>query len=93
MEYLILKQDSPTWLWLWDEWLLNNPINAELDEPTIAENNGYMWEYFGTVRNKGIAISTFRHKSHPLDDQPKNISVQHLDQIPNEDIELNKPIK
>jgi hypothetical protein len=92
MEYIVLKQESPSWEWCWN-WLNDNPINAGITDPSIALNDGNAWEYMGTVRNKGIAISSFKHNSHPFDNEQKNISVQHLDAIPNEDIELIKPIK
>lgn len=95
MNMILIKRDSKEWNLMW-EWLAQHPINDGLSEPSIAMNevNGECWQYMGSYRGKGnSAVHTFRHRSHPLDNERKNLSMNSTDALCNDDIEKQIPIK
>lgn len=90
---VIIKRDSDEWNRMW-EWLSKHPINEGIDEPTIAFNEGEIWQYMGSFRNKdNRVIHTFRHRCHQIDGERKNISVSGSQIISEDDIEKAISVK
>lgn len=77
MEFIILKEDSQEWGIMWDMLRLH-PINAQESEPCIAFNNGEVWQYMGTYRNKETLISEFRHRCHPYSQEMARVVLPHI---------------
>jgi len=92
MDLLILKRDSPAWVWLWN-WLATHPINEGLLEPIVVKNEGEVWQYMGSVMKDDKVISSFRHRCHPKTSDVVNISVEHLEPLTVGDIDVSKPVK
>jgi len=92
MEYIIIKRDSNTWNEIW-EWLAKHPINEGIDEPMVALNYGEAWQYVGSFRNHGTVISEFRHRYSPKTSRREVIKYLHSNDIPIEDIEIQKNVK
>lgn len=77
MEFVTLKESSKEWGYLWDMLRLH-PINAGELEPCIALNNGEVWQYMGTFRNKETLISEFRHRNHPYSNDVCKVTFSHV---------------
>ena len=92
MDFVILKDGSPTWEYIWDE-LAKNPINDGLENRSIAMNDGEAWQYMGTIEYGNKFLTDFRHRKHPYNSLPKYITIEHPDGIPSEDIVGRSPIK
>lgn len=94
MEMVLIKIDSNEWIYMW-EWLAAHPINKDLDEPTVALNDGEAWQYMGSYRSKDKrVIHTFRHRKHiNNNNQLKELSVTGSINLNDEDIEKILPIK
>jgi len=92
MEMLIIKPESKEWEYLW-EWLGAHPLNAGLEEPTVALNDGEAWQYMGSVRSQGRVIHSLRHRCHPLDGESKYLNVAASNDMCDDDIDMAKPIK
>jgi hypothetical protein len=92
MDFIILKQNSPTWEYIWDE-LAKNPINDGLEHRSIAMNDGEAWQYFGTITDGKKWYSDFKHRLHPYNNLPKYITIEHPNGIPDEDITSRRQIK
>lgn len=87
MRYIIIKEGTREWERIW-EWLAEHPINKGIEDPTLAINEGEVWQYMGTFVGKDdVAISEFRHRMHPLDNSRKVLKMLHETSISNEDIE------
>jgi hypothetical protein len=86
MELLIFKQDSPSYNFMWN-WLANHPINAGIDNPMVALNEGEVWQNMGSFRQGDVTVTQFRHRCHPKTNERKSLSVTHPKIIPDEDIE------
>jgi hypothetical protein len=65
MEFVIVKINSELWNQIWDE-LENHPINNNIVNPSVAENDGYSWEYRGSFKKEHLLISEFLHRKHPV---------------------------
>ena len=76
MDYILIKRGSPEMEEIWD-WLAKHPINDDLDNPSVADNNGHNWEYVGTYRNEKTFISEFRHRQHPKFNEPYIVRYEH----------------
>lgn len=76
MELVIIEKDTPEWDFIWS-WLENHPINAGLEEPRTALNEGEAWQYMGSFRNKDKVVSEFRHRNHPETQSVYRASVSH----------------
>jgi len=95
MEYVLIKTDSNEWNEMW-EWLAKHPLNEGLTEPMVAlnEDNGEAWQYMGSFRGHGgVTVHSFRHRSHPIDNQLKKLSVNAIGIITDNDIEKVIPVK
>lgn len=95
MQYVLIKPDSNEWNAMW-QWVAEHPLNAGIDEPTVALNelNGEAWQYMGSYRGKGGAVvSEIRHRSHPIDNERKYLKYLHENEIPESDIAQIIPIK
>lgn len=77
MEFILLKEDSLEWGYMWDMLRLH-PINAQEVEPCVATNEGEVWQYMGTFRNKETLISEFRHIKHPYTQELYKITFSHV---------------
>lgn len=91
MEMIILKQNCPEWEYAW-EWLANHPLNKDLENPSVAFNNGEGWQYMGSYRQNGQVIHEFRHRSHPVTDDVQFLKVNASESMNAEDIEKTVPI-
>ena len=65
MDIILIKQDTSEWDYIW-LWLELHPINAGLEFPMVAENNGEVWQYTCSYRQKGKVVHEFRHRFHPV---------------------------
>ena len=74
MELVIIEMDSPEWDIMWN-WLAEHPINKDLDNPSLAINNGEVWQYMGSYKLKNKVIHNLRHRSHPLTNRVENLSL------------------
>lgn len=93
MEFVLIKENSNEWNEMWG-WLASHPLNEGLEEPMVALNDGEAWQYMGSYRGNGNSVvHSFRHRSHPLDNEIKNISVNGSQEISEDDIERTIPIK
>ena len=64
MEFVLVTINSKLWNEIWDE-LESHPINDNIENPSVAENNGFSWEYRGSFKKNNILISEFLHRNHP----------------------------
>jgi hypothetical protein len=64
MNLILVKQNSPEWEYMWN-WLANHPLNQQLENPSLALNEGEAWQYMGSYKQIDATIHTFRHKNHP----------------------------
>ncbi len=78
MELVIIEMDSPEWEYMWN-WLAEHPINKDLNNPSLATNNGEAWQYMGSYKLKNKVIHSFRHKFHPLTNRVENLSLNASD--------------
>ena len=92
MNVIIIKPNSPTWDKIWER-LGSHPINENIAEPTVAFNEGECWQYMPTLEKDGKCISEFRHRYHPRTNNRANIAFEHEEPIPDEDIEVKRPIR
>ncbi len=65
MNLILVQQNSTEWNYMWD-WLADNPINQSLENPSLAINDGEVWQYMGSYQQDTRVIHTFRHRNHPL---------------------------
>lgn len=64
MEFIVIDDKSSEWLYMWD-WLANHPLNNQLEDPKVADNNGAKWEYIGSYMQGARIIHEFIHQQHP----------------------------
>ena len=88
MELVLIKPESIEWNYIW-QWLENHPINKDIENPTLATNNGESWQYMGSYKQGNRLLHSLRHRCHPLTDRVETLSLQNsteftLDQIYNE---------
>lgn len=76
MEFVLLKIGSPEWEYIWN-WLENHPINAGIEQPSVALNDGEAWQYIGSYRNGNTVVSELRHRKHPLTNRLELLSLKH----------------
>ena len=76
MEMILIKIDSLEWEYMWN-WLANHPINQDLEDPKLAPNDGEVWQYMGSYKNKDVVITEFRHRNHPKTNGLYKTSVEH----------------
>jgi len=67
----VVQNRSSEWHYMW-KMLGDHPINSDLhgkpksdDDPTVAYNEGEMWEYMDTGLHDGEMKHCFRHRFHP----------------------------
>jgi hypothetical protein len=84
MDFILIKMTSPKWDEMWD-WVASHPINQGLEEPSVALNEGYSWEYMGTYLQGNKAVSEFLHRQHPNTSTLHKLSYGH--EIGPDDIE------
>jgi hypothetical protein len=95
MEMILIKPDSTEWNNMW-QWVAEHPLNQGIEEPTVAFNelNGEQWQYMGSFRSQdGRVVHSFRHRSHPLDNELKTLSMNATETLTEADIEKVIPIK
>jgi hypothetical protein len=92
MEYITVKQDTAEWLFMW-LWLELHPINADLDDPMVAFNEGETWQYMGSFKDKTKVIHEFRHRNHPKTNGLYNANLSASDTFSDDQIEDKKNIK
>jgi hypothetical protein len=93
MEYIIFKENSDDWNFIWD-WLASHPINKGIEKPKVALNdNDYScWMYMGTFKKDDVVISDFKHVNHPTTNNLCKLSVEHK-LISEDSIENSNKIK
>ena len=92
MEMIIFKEGSNSYNLMWD-WIKNHPINAGIENPEIAYNDGDTWQHMGSFRQGDRTISEFRHRKHPSTDDRVNLKFSHPNIVPEEDIEVKYAVK
>jgi len=92
MEFVLIKQDSPEWAFIWN-WLEKHPINKGLEEPRVAENNGAEWEYIGSYKQDDRILHEFRHLCHPTTQGAIKTSVAASSNLTQEQIAKEFRIK
>jgi hypothetical protein len=92
MEMILIKIDSPEWVYMWD-WLGNHPINQGLEDPKLAPNNGEVWQYMGSYKNKKDVIHEFRHRNHPVTNDLYKVSLRASESFDDEQIHSSAKIK
>jgi hypothetical protein len=92
MEMLIVKKDSPEWEWMW-EFVATHPINEEIEEPSVAINEGEAWQYMCSFKQLDKVIHTFRHRLHPRFQKTEHIVFHSSEKLTPEDIEKTLPVK
>jgi hypothetical protein len=90
MDIVIVEQVSPEWDDMWNK-LNDHPLNEGLEQPKTAVNNGEVWQYMGSYRQADKVIHSFRHRSHPRDNQRKDINFYASDKFNSE--QISKVIK
>ena len=84
---------SNEWSYLWS-WLEVHPINQNIDEPTLALNNGEGWQYMGTFKQGDKYIHNLRHRNHPITNDIKELCLTaSKDFNPDTDIEKSFKLK
>jgi len=76
---LLVKRNSNEWHHMWSK-LAKHKSNRELQDPTVADNCGEIWEYMETVETRFLwfgkrYIHRFRHRHHPASDSAMSINV------------------
>ena len=84
MEFVLLKPNGSLLEAAW-KWLESHPINEGIQDPSIALNEGYAWEYRGTYRQDNKAVTEFLHRKHVNTNSLVKLSYGH--DITDEDIE------
>ena len=92
MEFIIIKQDSPEYKFMWN-WLSVHPLNNKLDEPPVAYHNNEAWQYMGSFRQDKKVLHTFRHRHHPLTSDRVNLTVNASENFNDADIEEIKEVR
>ena len=92
MELVLIKINSPEWKFMW-EWVAAHPINEGFDEPSLAYNEGEMWQYMGSFKQKAQLIHSFRHRQHPTNNQRIDLSLRASDTFAEDQIEKQLKIK
>lgn len=57
---LYVKRDSSEWHCMWKK-LARHKLNRSLSEPTVADNDGEIWQYMSNWET----TSGLRHRAHP----------------------------
>lgn len=92
MEFITVKRDTAEWLYMW-LWLEENAINEGLEEPTVAENDGEVWQYVGSYKNGSKVVHEFRHRNHPKTNDVEKRSLHASDSFTDDQIEDSKKVK
>jgi len=92
MELALIKINSPEWNYMWD-WISTHPMNEGLDKPSIAYNEGEMWQYMGSFKQKNQLVHSFRHRQHPMHNQRVDLHLKASDDFTEEQIEKNLKLK
>lgn len=75
MKLVLIEIDSIEWNYMWN-WLSNHPINKDLEEPSIALNEGESWQYMGSLKQGDRLIHQFRHRNHPVTQNIQSVSLE-----------------
>ncbi|PQK76465.1 hypothetical protein [Pantoea ananatis] len=65
-----VKRDSSEWHRMWKK-LARHKLNRSLSEPTVADNDGEIWQYMSTWETTSGLLPGkrfehhFRHRAHP----------------------------
>lgn len=85
MELVLIEPNSPEWEYMW-KWLEEHPINKDIEEPTLAMNEGEAWQYMGTFKQDDRIIHEFRHRNHPATGLRQYLKVSGSDTFTQEQI-------
>lgn len=85
MEYIIIKENSSEWNYMW-EWLAKHPINENIEDPSTAENNGEIWQYMGSYKEKEKIVHEFRHRNHIITKDICTLSLSSSNLLTEDDI-------
>ena len=92
MEFVKVKFDSAEWEYMWD-FVSTHPINEGIENPHEAMNDGEVWQYMGTYKNKNKYVHEFIHKQHPKTNEPYKISINGSDNVSEDQFDIRIPIK
>lgn len=68
------------------EWLAAHPINKDIEQPSLAMNDGEAWQYMGSYMQGERVIHSFRHRNHPVTNTRKDLSVNASEAFTKEQI-------
>lgn len=92
MKIVFVKRDTAEWLFMW-LWLELHPINANINEPTVALNDGECWEYMGSFKHMDKTVHEFRHRNHPATNDRYLASLSASDTFSDDQIEKSINVK
>lgn len=85
MELILIEPNSTEWDYMW-QWLNDHPINKDIEQPSLAMNEGEAWQYMGSFKQNERVIHQFRHRFHPVTQGRKDLSVKASDTFTKEQI-------
>jgi len=88
MELVFIKQGTNKWEEIWN-WLEQNPINKDVENPREAKNDNESWQYMGSYKLNDKVVTEFRHRNHPITNSVTSISYAHSI----EDSDIQKTVK
>ena len=92
MELLLIKEDSPEWVIMWDK-VASHPVNEGLENPKEAFNEGEAWQYMGSLKENNKVIHQLRHRKHPVTQNLYNLVFYASSDIDSEQIDEHRKIK
>ncbi len=92
MQIIFVKRDTPEWDFMW-LWLELHAINAGLENPIVAENEGEVWQYMGSFKNSNKTVHEFRHRNHPITNEVYSASLSASDTFTDDQIEKSINVK
>lgn len=90
MELALIEPDSPEWHFMW-KWLGDHPLNKDIENPTLALNNGEGWMYMGSFKQGDRVVHEFRHRIHPTTNTLQSLKVSASEEFTKE--QINKTFK
>ena len=88
MELVLINKESAEWEYMWN-WLASHPINEGIENPSLALNAEYGWEYMGSYKQGERVLHTFRHKLHPRYNRVETVSVSESKDLTPDQIAKN----
>lgn len=85
MEMILIEIGSPEWDYIWD-YVKLHPLSKDIENPTIALNNGEVWAYMGSWRQGIKVLHTIRHRNHPTTNSVQTLTFKASSKLTDEQI-------